>query len=1097
MSRTEYQARSRMTVLMRTVAGLAVVSSLAAAPALAQEAPEQDEAVTVDEVIVTGIRGALRSAISVKRNSSVMVDQINAEDIADFPDSNLAESIQRLPGVSIDRDNGEGRQITIRGLGGDFTTTRLNGMDALSTAGGFGGNGDQVSRTRSFDFNTFASELFSSLKVTKSASASIDEGSLGATVDLTTGRPFDYGERRMAMSVEGAYYEQGQKAFPRVAALVSDTFFDNRFGLSASVAYSERGSSLDMYDRNIGAQDILYRNMQHAGVSHNTPSDPAGLTGWYGFARPAGFIGADAASSCPATGPFPVGCGSNPAAIAAVYDPDGDGVYDYSAIIPGLPTLSHQELEYERLGTTLTAQWRPTDRTLVTADFLYSTYKQDTVLNQLTALGLNRNNYNNVAATNPGALTQAQRRSLYARCTPSATQDCGGSTLIPGTDNSRNPNNLDPIDYYNWAGSPGYAAHPFGINGWEQLVGRPNMQLLDGHVRTANGQNYLDYMRLDNVDWRSIADGSYNETEFVQTSINIDHEFSDRFRVKALIGRSTSDFSGKGYQLELNAMDQDGFIFDERGGGDMPQFTVGFDAADPNAWDTIKGYSTMRIFQRSIDNTFTTAKADFSYDWSPELKLNFGGGRREYENDFIQHQRGGNSDAFNPTIRETAGLSVTDLGGLVNFGEGLNLPDGTTRQWFAPTHAAFISTWGIDCNCVNEYGDWRLVSSGGNRATIKETDTSLYAEVDFNTDFMGRNLFGNIGLRYAKTEIEAGGNLGTAFRTANHEYEDYLPALNLAYEVVPDVLVRFAASKVMARPSLGNLSPGGSVATTCVAGLGGNCATDPAISLGNPYLDPFRSTNLDASVEWYFGQDGLLSFAVFHKEIESFPQTVLSSGPLTDAIQGGLYDDVVGAITDPVLASHVANGAAWAITQQRNSPGGFIEGFEASFQTAFTFLPQPFDGFGMQLNYTHLNSELDYVLDVRSGTTGKGPYLNASPDSINGTLYYEASNWQARISGVYRAAYKDRFPLMSNSCSLALGPVACPQPQLPYFRAVKDSLRFDASFSYDFNENVTFSLEALNLTEETTDRWAYEDVELSQQHQSYGRIITAGMRLKF
>ncbi|MGH6978339.1 MAG: TonB-dependent receptor domain-containing protein, partial [Brevundimonas sp.] len=430
--------------------------------------------------------------------------------------------------------------------------------------------------------------------------------------------------------------------------------------------------------------------------------------------RPAGFVGADAQSSCPATGPFPVGCGSNPDAIAAVYDPDGDGVYDFRTIIPGLPTLSHQQLDYERLGATFSTQWRPTDRTLVTADFLYSSYEQDTTLSQLTALGLNRNIYNNTAATNPAALTEAQRRTLYQRCTPSATQDCGGDTIIPGTDNSRNLNNLDPIDYYNWIGSPGYAANAFGINGWEALVGRPNMQLQDGHVRTANGQNYLDYMVLDNVDWRSIADGSYNETVFNQASINIEHSFSDTFRMKALIGRSSSDFKGKGYQLELNAMDQDGFIFDERNGGDMPQFTVGFDAADPNAWDTIKGYSTIRIYEREIENSFTTAKADFSYDFTPELTFNFGGGRREFENNFIQYQRGGASDPFNPTIAETDGLTVQDLGGVVNFGEGLDLPDGTTTSWFAPTHQAFIDTWKIDCNCVNEYGDWRLISTGGN-----------------------------------------------------------------------------------------------------------------------------------------------------------------------------------------------------------------------------------------------------------------------------------------------------------------------------------------------------------------------------------------------
>jgi iron complex outermembrane receptor protein len=109
--------------------GLAMASSLAHA----QTAPAPAD--TVDEVVVTGYRAALQSALSLKRASNVMVDAINAEDIADFPDANLAESLQRLPGVSIDRDNGEGRTITVRGLGSDFTRVRLNGLEALSTAG--------------------------------------------------------------------------------------------------------------------------------------------------------------------------------------------------------------------------------------------------------------------------------------------------------------------------------------------------------------------------------------------------------------------------------------------------------------------------------------------------------------------------------------------------------------------------------------------------------------------------------------------------------------------------------------------------------------------------------------------------------------------------------------------------------------------------------------------------------------------------------------------------------------------------------------------------------------------------------------------------
>src|SRR6185295_5935864 len=129
-------------------------SASAQQPASGEAGPQQaaDTAAPVGEtVVITGYRESLRAAIEEKRDADVMLDAINAEDIANFPDANLAESIQRLPGVSIDRDNGEGRSITVRGLGGDFQQVRLNGADALSISGG-NQSDSGANRSRGFDF---------------------------------------------------------------------------------------------------------------------------------------------------------------------------------------------------------------------------------------------------------------------------------------------------------------------------------------------------------------------------------------------------------------------------------------------------------------------------------------------------------------------------------------------------------------------------------------------------------------------------------------------------------------------------------------------------------------------------------------------------------------------------------------------------------------------------------------------------------------------------------------------------------------------------------------------------------------------------------
>src|SRR5690606_23207857 len=117
---------------------------------------------------------------------------------------NLAEAIQRLPGIAIDRDAGEGRQITVRGLSPDFTRVRINGMEGLSTTGGTDSS-NGANRARAFDFNTFASELFQSITVRKTQSAAIEEGSLGSTVDLQTSRAFDFDGFTVLLSGQGGY----------------------------------------------------------------------------------------------------------------------------------------------------------------------------------------------------------------------------------------------------------------------------------------------------------------------------------------------------------------------------------------------------------------------------------------------------------------------------------------------------------------------------------------------------------------------------------------------------------------------------------------------------------------------------------------------------------------------------------------------------------------------------------------------------------------------------------------------------------------------------------------------------------------------------
>ena len=249
MNTIRYHGRRPSLPLKPSLLVLGVLAMISALPAQAQETSAKapaDEAV----VVVTGFRASLNSALNIKKNSDGIVDVIKAEDIAKFPDANLAESLQRVPGVSLTRgDGGEGKQITVRGLNAGFTRVRINGIEGVTATGASDINGS-TNRGRGLDFSVFASELFNSLEVRKTSEASIEEGSLGATVDLRTARPFDFKGRTFSLGGQETYNSVSRKAEPRVSALLSDRWDTpaGKFGALVSLAYSKRTAQEEGYE---------------------------------------------------------------------------------------------------------------------------------------------------------------------------------------------------------------------------------------------------------------------------------------------------------------------------------------------------------------------------------------------------------------------------------------------------------------------------------------------------------------------------------------------------------------------------------------------------------------------------------------------------------------------------------------------------------------------------------------------------------------------------------------------------------------------------------------------------------------------------------
>ena len=219
-------------ILLATTPALAQVpAQTAPPPPTAPDGAVQDASLASEEgdIVVTGLRESLRRATDIKRNADNIVDSIVADDIGKLPDQNIAEAIQRIPGVTISRDNGEGQFITVRGLGPAFSSALYNGR-ILATE----------NQGREFSFDILPAELINRVDVSKTPTASQIEGGIAATVDMYTARPFDFKEGKIALSAQANYDKLRGQFSPQFSGLLSKTFGDGDFGILGAFSYIDR-----------------------------------------------------------------------------------------------------------------------------------------------------------------------------------------------------------------------------------------------------------------------------------------------------------------------------------------------------------------------------------------------------------------------------------------------------------------------------------------------------------------------------------------------------------------------------------------------------------------------------------------------------------------------------------------------------------------------------------------------------------------------------------------------------------------------------------------------------------------------------------------
>ncbi|MGN6421784.1 MAG: TonB-dependent receptor [Asticcacaulis sp.] len=924
-------------------------------------------------VIVTGFRGSLQSALSAKRRDDGIVDVIKSEDIAQFPDNNLAEALQRIPGVAIDRDGGEGRTITVRGLGPDFTRVRLNGMEALATSGGKDSSGG-ANRGRGFDFNVFAAELFQSVTVRKAPEASTEEGSLGATVDLQAPHPFDYKGFAMAASLEEGYNTLSKNSSPRGSFLISNRWDDGKLGWLFSVSSStktqyEEGPSTTRWEN--GAYNAQTSAHRFAGYSTD-----GGAT-FIDIPQPKQKSTADKDLS----------------------DLSGEALAVTSALHPRIPRYGRLTYDQKRLGMTTSFQMKPNPGTLITIDGLYSDF-------------------------------QANRDEQY----------------------------LEAISFSrSGAGLPNTYVYDYTINDMGDMI-KGSFNNVD--IRTENRHDEL-------------------RTQFAELATTWDQEIGDHLKLKGYVGASRSVQNNPVQTtLSFDAYDVQGYSYDFTN-QNAPAFTYGkSNGCDVNQacyWSmsdsTAQGdASLVRQRPNQTRNNFHTASFSGVYDFFNGLKLQAGVQTKTY--DF--HTREARSMDSKEALTSDAAAAMIS-GNIDAYSQSISA-FGTT--WLMPDLGKIDNAIHFTCNCVNGYGDFRLLEDSAKAApfnqSAREKDNSAFVQVDFKHDLFGIPFRGNVGVRQVETNQRVTGidvnKAGTEFTpvSVSRSYKDTLPSLNVTAEPIDNLLVRFAASKVMARPTMQSLVPNATLDLT---------ASTPTYSGGNPYLNPIRATDYDFNVEWYPNKDALISAGFFYKDITSYIQTLSYTSTL----------DALGL--DPSQYDGFDGGTSVTVKNPVNTPGGILRGWEFNMQDTFSFLPAPFDKFGGIFNYTHVDSQISYYTSA-SSTKGviKDNLLGMSPNSWNATLYYENSVFSARISASHRDDYLQK--LMPGSGAA--------------FQGKKGLTDFDAQASYKINKHLQITLKAINLTNNANDSFDYYNTDFGNtdpaailEYLKSGTQYYLGARYKF
>lgn len=1037
---------SRLTLAASILAFSVTAANAQQAAATPEPSPAPATAVsdedTTNAIVVSGVRQSIESSIGDKRNATEIKDSITAEDIGQLANDNVAEALQRIPGVEINRSNdGAGKQVQIRGLSENNVT--VNGATASGTGDVDLSNGND----RSVNFQDIPAELFSGVEILKASTADKIEGSLGGSINLQTRAPLK-GKRDFVVNVSASdiYRSYGQKWSPSANLFVQKKFLDTAlgdFGVILNFGYKKISSVTAVYGGGefFGAPGIWLRMSGATPLPTSTGANQTAAN--YNFFSLATVPNATTGSV------------ANPYRYAAI-DANGDGIANASdtLYIPNSFGVSRRTRDDERKTFNGTLQWQPASNLDIRFDTVLSSLDQN----------LTGANFNIVSSVPRAGIISGGPTNSFLKLQDSPALGSiyvmtGGRlasfAVRGGAQPSINQTRRDSKQFTlqtTWDVTPNFKLFAEGS------MSRGNATTLNfGQLNTGIEQQGGANARFNNQDFYNIVDFNLGDNLIPNITLYEDPFPSSFFGVNTVVPTSA-----------LRAITP----------GDLNYERLRYFQYQRNAADTDNKDDSARLDATwKFDEGFVTA-----------IKGGFRLAEREFKRQaFVNQNQGGGTyaawDGVSPPNQSVAiqqipvdptrttdtvaaatarflqsCLTTTNLGNaLAKFGGNLPSSFGTTAGCDITGVQNYFNM--IDIRAIDPATGAGYYENISERFTVRDQTFAAYLQADFKFALGQVDAFGNVGLRYVKTKTDSSGyvlNAGAARTystvTFKNDYEDWLPSANINFALTRDLMLRMAYSRTLGRPQLTQIAPSLNLVRT---------TTDPVYAgsgtAGNPLLKAIHSDNFDASLEWYYDKGSYVSVAVFAKNIDS---TIF---------------------LDPKPVDFDINGELFSISTYRNFGGTKIKGLEVGMSHAFNYLPGLLKHLGVTGNATIIDE--DSSLRDQEGDPISRRGLSKYTYNVGG--YYDDGKLSLRLAYNWRSKFTriEVVPLGFASAN-----------SLPETEGARGQLDFSARFS--LNKQIKFTFDAINITNTGTFRYLKYPVLVNYVARA-GRAFNMGVAVNF